>query len=552
MSDKTQELIRKVKALQKDIKKFFTGILGIDSLEKYHEEICDAVVEFDRVAIKACHAVGKTWICGRIVLWFITCFKNSIVITTAPTNRQVETLLWGEIRKAHKRSKTRLGGKLLNKKLTIDDDWYAMGFSPSTAASSDSEEQQGSAFQGFHAKHVLIIFDEATGIPRDLYTMAEGLLTSGATVKWICIANPTSSSCEFFKICKKAEWHVMTINCFDSPNMIANGFTDRQKIEEEIDYLRTLPDLERLRRIKNYKKPNDYLLNAQWAMAKLYDWGFDHPLSLSKILGEFPTSSDNVIIKYDSVLAAFNRELELKHGKRCIGVDVARFGDDLTVITELVSDKLRTKDVHHQLSTTETTGHVINLFKLWDVGEETHIVVDATGVGAGVMDNLNDAVRDGTLPPNCFIHEVHFGNKISINRKPESEKSPVQKKREKQLNNTYENLKAYMFDLLNKDLRDKLDIPEEEVYEEELPSINFTFSKKGRLIVEGKKEFKARVGKSPDTADSLVLANYGRYLTPSHTTFTKRKEPAKPFHRTFGSNPKSTKQRETRIKVKSY
>lgn len=551
MNEEQKELVRKVKVLQQRPDLFLTGILGEETLEGYHTKICEKIVEYDRLAVKACHAVGKTWIMGRLTLWFNNCFKNSIVITTAPTNRQVETLLWGEIRKAHRRSKTRLGGKLLNKKLTIDDDWYAMGFSPSTGAATDSEEQQGSAFQGFHAKHVMIIFDEATGIPRDLYTMAEGLLTSGVTVKWVCIANPTSTACEFFKICKKADWHVMTINCFDSPNMIANGLTDLQKVTEEITYLKTLSDFERLKRIKNYKKPNGYLLNAQWAMAKLYDWGFEHPLSKSKILGEFPSSADNVIVKYDSVIAAMNREPSYDYEKRYIGVDVARYGDDLTVLTEITDTTIRDKYVHMHLGVDETTGHVMQLFNIGNTYKETHIVVDATGVGSGVVDLLRANKREGLLPKNCYVHEVHFASKITLDSKKEKDKSDKQKAAEKKLNDTYENLKAYMYDLLNTDLRENLYLPNEEIYEEELPSILFTYSRKNRLMVENKKDYKARNGKSPDTSDSLILANYARYLKPNHVEFKRRKTPAKPMHKTF-DNARKPKERKTRIKVKTY
>ena len=552
MNEEHKEIISKVIKLQKDVALFFTKILGISTLEQYHKDICKAVVEFDRLAIKACHAVGKTWIMGNVVLWFITCFKNSIVITTAPTNRQVEALLWGEIRKGHRRSKTRLGGKLLRKRLDIDDDWYAMGFSPSTGAASDSEEQQGSAFQGFHAKHVLIIFDEATGIPRDLWVMAEGLLTSGVTVKWICIANPTTTACEFYKVCRKAEWHVMTINCFDSPNMIANGFNDIEDVKAEIDILKTLSDYDRLQRIRNYKKPNDYLLNAQWVMSKLYDWGFEHPLSKSKILGEFPTQSDNVIVKYDSVMNAFNRDPITEYSKRYIGVDVARFGDDLTVITEITDVSVREKYVHMHLDIMETTGHVMQLFSIGNQGKETHIAIDATGVGSGVVDALRENKREGLLPDYCYIHEIHFGNKISIDGKLEKNKSEAQKKTETKLNNTYENLKAYMFELLNKDLNQELCLPNEEIYEEELPTILFTYSRKNKLCVENKKDYKARTGKSPDTSDSLVLANYARYLKPNHVKFTRRKESAKPFHKTYGANPRREKERKDRIKVKSF
>lgn len=536
------EYIRKVLALQKRPDLYITNILGETTLEDYHIRICNAVVEYDRIAIKACHAVGKTYICGRLVPWFITTHKSSIVITTAPTNRQVETLLWGEIRKAVKRSKTKLGGSLLTKKWTIDDDWYAMGFSPQAGSGNESGEQEGSSFQGFHAKHVMIIFDEATGIPKDLYTMAEGLLTSGVTVKWICIANPTSTASEFFQICKRAEWYVMTINCFDSPNMKANGFTNRSALEAEINYLKTLSDYDRLKRIKNYEKPNGHLLSAQWAVAKIFEWGFDHPLTKSKVLGEFPTKSDDVVVKWDSLQAAINREPSYTYQKRFIGVDVARYGDDLTVITEITDFTWRGRYVSQKEEISETTGRVVSLFRAGDSGKETHIGIDTTGIGAGVYSDLKELKRLKQLPDHVFIHEVIFG--ANINHEDE--------KKNEELNKYYENTKAFMFDKLNEDLRDILSMPEEEIYQEETVNILFKYSKMGKLLIESKDDYKKRVKKSPDSSDSLAIANFMRYMRPTYGSFKgydKSKLTNKPYSESFAKKPNG---RKPSIKINSY
>jgi phage terminase large subunit len=542
------EYTRKVKVLQNRPDIFITKIIGEETLEEYHTRICEKVVEYDRIAIKACHAVGKTWICGRLVPWFISCFPGSIVITTAPTNRQVETLLWGEIRKAVRRSKTKLGGSLINKKWTIADDWYAMGFSPQGGSAKDTGEQQGSSFQGFHAKYVLIIFDEATGISKDLYIMAEGLLTSGVIVKWICIANPTSTASEFFQICKKAEWHVMTINCFDSPNMKANGFINRAALESEIAHLKTLSDHDRLKRIKNYLKPNGHLLSAQWAVSKIYEWGFDHPLTKSKVLGEFPTSSDNVIVKWDSMQAAIQREPEYDYDKRFIGVDVARYGDDLIVLTEL-TEKTKTKKctwrgkyVSFQEEISETTGRVVKLFWAGDSGKETHIGIDTTGLGAGVYSDLREMKRLGELPEHVFIHEIIYASTEFSANKEEQEK----------LAKHYENVKCYMFDLLNQDLRDNMSMPDEEIYQEETVNIMFKFSKKGKLLVESKDDYKGRTKKSPDHSDSLAMANYCRYLKPSYGSFKgadKSKNMNKPFSEGY---LKKSVDRKVKIKVNTF
>lgn len=521
-------------------------VLGITTIEKYQKEkIFNPIVEHDRVAIKACHAVGKTFSLGGVIVpWFTSNYENSIVITTAPTNRQVETLLWGEIRKAYKNSKTDLGGKLLTKKWTISDDWYAMGFSPQSAAGGDSSEQQGSSFQGFHAKYVLIVFDEATGVPKDIYTMAEGLLTSGMIVKWVCIANPTSTTSEFFNICRMSEWHVVTINCFDSPNLIANGFVNRETLEAEITYLKTLSDYDRMKHIKNYKKPNTHLLSAQWVVAKIFEWGFDHPLTKSKILGEFPNKSDDVVVKWDSVQKAINREKVGSFNRRYFGVDVARFGDDSTVITELGDTDFIAKYTSMKEDTMETAGRVVSAFLCGDSGQETHIAIDCTGVGAGVYDALKEMKRSKPgekpiLPDYVYLHEIHFGMKITHENEQINE----------ELNNRYENTKAYIFDLLNQDCRDVLSLPDEEIYQTELVSIMYKYARSGKLMIENKDDYKKRVRKSPDTSDSLVLANYARYLKPTYGVFKGRE--TSQVSNTFSSQV-AKKKIVSKIKVKTY
>ena len=190
--------------LQCDSELWINEVLGCSSMEPYQSEICKDIALYDRIAISACHAVGKTWLMARIALWFINCFPNSKVITTAPTNRQVEMLLWGEIGEAYQKSAYPLGGHLTKKKLDISPIWYALGFSPEKKAGSDSAEQQGSEFQGFHSRYILVIFDEAVGVEPDIWNQAEGLLTSGEIVKFICIGNPTNPSCDFAE-------------CFDKP-----------------------------------------------------------------------------------------------------------------------------------------------------------------------------------------------------------------------------------------------------------------------------------------------------------------------------------------------
>ena len=136
------------------------------------------------------------------------------------------------------------------------------------------------------------------------------------------------------------------------------------------------------------------------------------------------------------------------------------------------------------------------------------IVVDETGLGGGVVDGLKDAVKEGKLPKKCEIRGVQFG--AACEGDADKEK--------------YVNMKARMFGLLQKDMKDPVGLAllKESVYSEELPMIRYRYNTKGQMVIESKDEFKKRTGKkSPDSADSLALANFGNYDELSAGEFSK-------------------------------
>jgi len=514
-------------------------VLGAAALEDYQVNILQEINQYDRIAIKATHSVGKTWLMARAALWFFNIFPNSIVITTAPTHRQVKALLWGEIRDAFKSAPVPLGGRLLDTELKLNDKHYMMGFSPKATAGTGQKEQQGSSFQGFHSDHVLVLFDEATGVSHDVWVMAEGLLTSGKMVKFVAIANPTTRNCEFFKCFSDPSWRNIKISCFDSPNMIANGLTNKESLQDEIDRLSVLNDEERLEKIQGYQKPVPYLLTAQFVVPYVMKLGKDHPLVKSKVFGEFPDNDENVLVQYEDVVQAVARDVPLDlTAQRLIGVDVARMGSDKSVITELRGFKHVDTQKFMKRELTYLTGAVINKINE-DQRSDTIVCIDATGMGAGVYDNLIEAQREKRIGKNVTIVEVNFG--ASPNN------SDASKEEQDQDRSRYFNLKAKMFDLLASDLKEKIDLQDESIYFEELPSIQFRIDSKGRTVIESKVDYKKRTGRSsPDESDSLALANYGRYVIVKHGTFTK-KEKSQPLVK----RAKKT-DRKSGIKVREY
>lgn len=487
---------------------FFENVLGITTLEEYQKKMIETIWANERTAISACHDVGKSWTLARITLAFTSIFPYSKVITTAPTFNQVKNILWSEIRSAYARSKVPLGGTMLQTEWQVSEhgDWFAMGFTSRNEASSGEGQGTQSTFQGFHAPYILVIFDEATGIPPNIWTMAEGLLTS-ANVKFVCIGNPTSRNSPFFKCFSSPVWSKVKLSCFDSPNLIANGIRDLDKLKDELRILRELPEAERLERLKSYKVVRPWLLTTSWVMAKALEWGLTHPLFVSKVLGEFPSEGDKVVIPLGVVEQAqarhWDTQDQVRQGKRTLGVDVARYGTDSTVLTYLHGLRFITKKELAQRNTTEVVGEIMHLCQT--EGWPDVITVDATGLGAGVFDLLIQNQFEGLIPSEVQIVEVHFGGSCS---------DDVDRQR-------FANIKAKMFDLLGKDLREGLTLTGDDVYLDELPTIEYFFDSKGRLRIESKDEYKARLGrKSPDHADSLALANYGRYVVAESGSFT--------------------------------
>jgi len=506
------------KAYQENPPMWMNEILGVKDWWPHQHRITEAIVKHDLVLVYATHSISKTYTMGRIALWFYSVFSNSIVITTAPTFRQVKDLLWGEIRDGFKSARYSLTGKLLDTELKFEEKWYMKGFSPRKGAETKSKEQQGSSFQGYHSDHVLIIFDEAVGITHDIWVMAEGLLTSGKKVKWVCIANPTTRSCEFFERSKGFEWFKVKISCFDSPNMIANGFTNKDELELEIERLKALPQDQALSEISAYKKPVPYLLTAQWVVSRVSKWGMEHPLSLSKAFGEFPEDDEDSAIKYSHVQLAINRSLDIVDPQyRYIGIDPARFGPDKSVITDLIDYIQDGKYSLSKRKTTEVSGkaiRVINDSKYSDL--PTKVLIDCTGIGSGVHDELLEAQRKGDIPRHVEIYEIHFGQRFV----PKDTDNETKKKQLKKDSRKYFNLKSKIFDKLGQDMEHKLSLFPEDSYLEELPMIMFSYDTGGRIVIESKKDFKKRTNKpSPDDSDSLGLANLGRHMDDEVGTF---------------------------------
>ncbi len=221
-----------------------------------------------------------------------------------------------------------------------------------------------------------------------------------------------------------------------------------------------------------------------------------------------------MVVKMAYVEAAQERQVNIASDDiRSIGVDVARYGDDKSVITELVGEKQVEMKEYPTNSITELVRHTMSVINNGDASRRTVVLIDSTGLGAGVYDGLLEKQADGDIDSEVEFLEIHFGSSPVLSSDEDPEQIEKIKKR-------FFNLKARMFQLLANDLRDCLEIYNDKDYLKELPTIKIKPNTKGKLQIESKEDYKKRTKlNSPDKSDSLGLANLGRYVNITYGSF---------------------------------
>src|SRR5713226_858196 len=203
------EQISFVKDVVRDPVLFANQFLGV-SLWDREAEILQSIKNHRRTAVRACHGVGKTFTLAIAALWWLARYREGIVLTTSPTQRQVRTQLWSEIHRAVERARVPYPPLKATEIKFRDENNFAIGFSTN----------QTENFQGYHGKYVLIIADEAPGIESGIWDAVAGTM-AGGTVHVVMAGNPTVPSGAFFDAFthERGLWSCFTIDPFDSPNL---------------------------------------------------------------------------------------------------------------------------------------------------------------------------------------------------------------------------------------------------------------------------------------------------------------------------------------------
>lgn len=435
---------------------YFEDRLGVSNLWDGERAILQAIPEAisqkkKKIIVHSGHSLGKDFTCGGLPPYFLECYGPCIVITTAPTDRQVQKIMWGEISSHYNRAPAPLIGELLTQEIKVSPECYAIGFTTKETGNAIGK------FQGFHSPRVFVIVSEGQAVADETYEQIDAILT-GEIGLLIVIGNPLRSTGQFAKDIKDTKNNIVIhLNCLDNPNYI-----ERKTV---------VPGL----------------CSYEWIEDKRTRWGEDDPRWVSRVLGLVPTSSIDTVFSQKIIDKMINfKTLEAKD-YRGVANDVARFGDDETAILGGRNGEVHEQDIYNGVDTVDTASRVvIQLKKI----AGNFIVVDGDGIGGGTIDTLRHMGLKADDGLDVDIHEIH-----SQGESPDDQ---------------YANFKAYMwFTVLERAKVGKCSLPDDPLLIEELLETKYFVNRRGKIQLEAKEDIKDRIGRSPDRADAWIMLQYG-------------------------------------------
>lgn len=402
------------------------------------------------VAVRSGHGTGKSAVCSWALKWWMLVHPRAIVRCTAPTESQLKDTLWPEVKKWWQGSEMEQFDRYISYEWEKSKFYHSQYPDTWVARYRTSNNPQNMA--GAHGEHLLYIVDEASAVGDDVFEVIEGALTEGGQM--LITGNPTRSSGEFYR----------------SFNELTDLYSTYHIDARESDRVRD-----------------------SWVEKQKRKWGEDSDIFRVRVCGDFPRGTSEAFIQLDLVTDAITRELEAS-GQFGIGVDVARFGDDSTVIASRHGPKMLDLDKYQQRDTQEVAGITIKKIRETLDKHNTNqisVKVDATGVGGGVLDAIR-ANLPASMEDKVDLVGVKFGQNPTEENKADF-KSAIDE----------------MFgEMRNRAEAGKLDLLNNDNLVNHIAGRKYSTTASGKVKVESKKDFKKRVGESPDEGDATMLAYY--------------------------------------------
>lgn len=411
--------------------------------DPWQAEALELFPHSQRLAFKACKGPGKTAVLAWLGLNFLATRPHCRIGATSITEGNLNANLWPELAKWIARSpfcqQTFLWTKTAVVHKAHPATWFMQARSWPKQADAD---QQSNALAGLHADYVMWLLDESGGMPQAVMTTAEAILASCIEGHVVQSGNPTHTTGPLYRACTTDRhlWDIVTIT----------GDPDNPARSSRI--------------------------SMEWAQQQIASFGRENPWVMVNVLGEFPPSSINALLGLEEVERAMHRHLridEYEWAQKRLGVDVARFGDDRTVIFPRQGLASFRPQIMRNARTTDIAAKVMVGAKRW--GAELVLVDDTGHWGHGVIDNLTVA----GVP--CI--GINYAGKAIDPR--------------------FKNRRAEMWIKGAEAIRHGAALPPVPEMVGELTEPTYTFLN-GVFQLEDKDQVKERLGRSPDLADAYM------------------------------------------------
>lgn len=444
---------------QKNPVQYFREVLQFTP-DEWQEEAANDLANFPQVAIKSGQGVGKTGFEAASALWFLTCFENSRVVATAPTRQQLHDVLWSEIAKWQENS------PLLREILKWTKTYVYMKGSEQRWFAVARVASKPENMQGFHEDSMLFIVDEASGVRDDIMEAIHGTLT-GTHNRLLMCGNPTQSTGDFHDAftSDRDQYKLHTVNSEDSPR------TNKQAINNLI---------------KKY--------------------GYDSNVVRVRVRGLFPNQDDDVLIGISLLEQCSDKLFELPEKDEMsymsIGCDVARYGDDETVICANRFGRVKTEFTKRGQDLMATVGDIVRAYRKMisefpDYTGYVFAMIDDTGLGGGVTDRLREVKVEEKLTRLVVI---------PINAAEHIEQDSLENKEAfKNYNNLTTHMWANVKDLLT---NKQIQIEDDGILFGQMSARKYRVASNGKIQLESKDDMKKRGLDSPDRGDALALCLY--------------------------------------------
>lgn len=499
---------------------FIKDVLRMTICEK-QENVINSVKDNRFTVVEAGHGVGKSIAAAMLTCWWISCHEEAKVVTLAPTWTQVANVLWRYIRSMGRKS--RLPGNIFETpRWDVNSDRFAIGVSPKKTSAEDM-----ATLHGYHSPNLLVILDEAPGLPKILWTAVRGLAV-GENDRILAIGNPIEQSGPFWDACNSPNWHRIRISCLDHPNvkerkeMIPGAVSFTWVMEMIRDHCTLAKDesesgeesseigSDEKREMESDREngegidkalshppsPNAFIFNKVWYIP--------NSIFESRVLGRAPAEGSDQLISLAWVETAKLWEFPAE-GDLVIGLDPARYGGDAATMVARCGKRVlwikrrypRSKNPGAELAT-------------WIKNESatlgiTWIFIDTIGIGASVIDQC----RTMGMPV----------------RSVEGSKKAFQSKR-------FTNLRSECWWRIREVLQQvKLSLPKDDLLEADLTAPKYDYDDLGRIRLERKEKVQKRLGRSPDSGDALALT----FASPVLSEMEDSENPAKALQNEDGS-----------------